>query len=156
MAYTTGGLFRRCWLCQNAPATFPTQIRWVGYRKGTLPVQHASRAEGKSAYNLKKLLRLALDIILVNSDKPLRMAALLGFTMASASFLVSILLFVGYMLGLYTVSGYASIMVSIWFLSGLIIMILGMLGLYIGKIFEAVKQRPIYLINEIIGRDLVS
>ncbi len=132
---------------------FPTMVRWVGFRVRTIDVAHDSRCSGESGYNFSKLLRLAVDIILANSDKPLRMVVKTGFLIAAVGFG-----FAGYMImralrGEIIVLGYASLIVSIWVLAGLIIVILGMVGLYIGKIFEGVKQRPPFIVSELLNRD---
>ena len=132
---------------------FPTMVRWVGFRVRTVDVAHEARSIGESGYNFAKLLRLAMDIILANSDKPLRLVVKTGFVIAAIGFG-----FAGYMVvralrGEIVVLGYASLIVSIWVLAGLIIIILGMVGLYIGKIFEGVKQRPPYIISELLNRD---
>ena len=127
---------------------FPTMVQWVGFRKFYLPVSHSERFEGKTSYNLKALTRLAMNTILAFSDKPLRLTAKLGFFIASISFLVGIFYFVFYMTGHIQVLGFTSMILSIWFLSGMIMMILGMLGLYVGKVFEKVKQRPTFIVSQ--------
>jgi polyisoprenyl-phosphate glycosyltransferase len=129
---------------------FPIMVKWVGFDIAYLEVKHASRIEGKSSYNFKKRMNLALDIILAYSDKPLRIIVKLGLSISFFSFLFAIVFFVRYLLGIITVAGYASVIISIWFFSGLIMMTLGIIGLYIGKIFENVKNRPIYVIDKII------
>ncbi len=126
---------------------FPVMVKWIGFRTTHIHVTHAQRAEGKSSYNFKKRVNLALDIILAYSDKPLRMIVKLGLSISFFSFLFAIVLFVRYLLGIIKVEGYASLIISIWFFSGLIMMTLGILGLYIGKIFENVKNRPIYIVD---------
>jgi glycosyltransferase involved in cell wall biosynthesis len=127
---------------------FPTMVQWVGFKKFYLPVKHSDRFEGKTSYNFKALMRLAMNTILAFSDKPLRMTAKLGFFIASISFLVGIFYFVFYMTGHIQVLGFTTMILSIWFLSGMIMMILGMLGLYVGKVFEKVKQRPTFIISQ--------
>ena len=127
---------------------FPTMVKWVGFSTTHIDVEHAERAEGKTTYNLKKRLRLALEIILAYSDKPLRLAVKLGFLIAFLSFFAGIFALYKYLTGQIIVLGYASLIVSIWFLSGLMILIIGIAGLYIGKIFEGVKQRPIFIADE--------
>jgi dolichol-phosphate mannosyltransferase len=104
--------------------------------------------EGKSNYNLKKLLNLALDIILAYSDKPLRLIVKFGMIIAILSFLFAIASVIAKFSGVYTVSGYASLIASIWLLSGCIIFTLGIVGLYVGKTFEGVKNRPSYIIEK--------
>ena len=126
---------------------FPTMVRWVGYRAGSLPVEHAERFEGSSSYNLRRLINLALDIILAYSDKPLRLTVKLGLTISAVAFLMVLVTLVRYLLGHTWEVGYVSLIISIWFFAGLLLSVLGMVGLYIGKTFEQVKNRPIYLID---------
>lgn len=127
---------------------FPTMVKWVGFSTAYVNVEHASRSEGKSNYNLKKLLNLALDIILAYSDKPLRLIIKFGLSIALTSFLMVIYVLFEKFTGKVSVSGYASLIISIWFLSGCILTTLGVVGLYIGKIFEGVKNRPSYIIEK--------
>jgi len=127
---------------------FPTMVRWVGYKSTTYNVSHSAREIGETSYNFKKLLKLALDIILANSDKPIKLAIKFGFLVAFLSFAFGLFEFFRYLTGRITVLGYTSLVISIWFLSGLILMVLGVVGLYVGKTFEGVKNRPIYIINK--------
>lgn len=127
---------------------FPTMVKWVGFSTSYVNVEHASRSEGKSNYNLKKLLNLALDIILAYSDKPLRLIIKFGLSIALISFLMVIYVLFEKITGKVSVSGYASLIISIWFLCGCILTTLGVVGLYIGKIFEGVKNRPSYIIEK--------
>ncbi len=127
---------------------FPTMVKWVGFSTSYVNVEHASRSEGKSNYNLKKLLNLALDIILAYSDKPLRLIIKFGLSIALISFIMVIYVLFEKITGKVSVSGYASLIISIWFLSGCLLTTLGVVGLYIGKIFEGVKNRPSYIIEK--------
>ncbi|MEO7702331.1 MAG: glycosyltransferase family 2 protein [Opitutus sp.] len=130
---------------------FPTMVRWVGFRVRTIDVAHDARAEGRSSYTLGKLLRLATDIILANSDKPLRLVVKTGFIIATIGLVFAAYMVVRALRGEIVVLGYASLIVSLWVLAGLIIMILGVVGLYIGKIFEGVKQRPPFIVSEVLN-----
>ena len=130
---------------------FPTMARWVGFRVSTLNVEHAERLEGSSSYNFKRLINLALDIILAYSDKPLRLTVKFGLLISATAFLGAIYMMVRAIDGKIQVLGYASMIVSIWFFSGLIILIIGIIGLYLGKTFEGVKNRPIYVVDDFIG-----
>lgn len=127
---------------------FPTMVKWVGFSTSFVNVEHASRSEGKSNYNLKKLLNLALDIILAYSDKPLRLIIKFGLSIALISFAMVVYVLYEKVTGKVSVSGYASLIISIWFLSGCLLTTLGVVGLYIGKIFEGVKNRPSYIIEK--------
>lgn len=127
---------------------FPLFIQWMGYKTASIPVEHNARKEGKSSYNIKKLITLATDAIISQSNKPLRLSIQLGFLIASASFIYAMYLFGRYFFLDETVQGWTSVMVSIFFISGLIFFNFGVLGLYIGKIFNETKARPLYLIRE--------
>ena len=130
---------------------FPTMVKWVGFKKTSVPVTHGSRFEGESTYNFRNLFKLAIDTILTYSDKPLRLIIRIGFLIATISFLFALWILLRYLTGHIVVLGYASLMISIWFLAGIIIMILGLLGLYMGKMFDGIKNRPIYLVDEIVN-----
>lgn len=127
---------------------FPTMIQKIGFKKSTIEVEHFTRHEGSSSYNLKKLLNLAFDIILSNSEKPIRLIVKFGLLISIVSFSFIIYNLIKYFSGSISVIGYSSIIVSICFFSGLIISFLGIIGLYIGKIFEEVKNRPLYIVED--------
>jgi glycosyltransferase involved in cell wall biosynthesis len=127
---------------------FPTMVRWVGFRSATLDVEHAARPEGKTSYNLRRLLNLALDICLAYSDKPLRIVVGTGFTISLVGFVFAAGTVVQALRGEILVLGYASLIVSLWLLSGLMIFIIGVVGLYVGKCFEGVKRRPPFIISQ--------
>jgi dolichol-phosphate mannosyltransferase len=127
---------------------FPTMVRWVGFRTGYLDVVHARRASGRSSYRLGQRLQQGLDIMMAYSDKPLRLTIKLGLILSSGAFLMVPITLIRYWVGQISQPGYASLIISICFFSGLLLAVLGMVGLYIGKTFEQVKNRPIYLIDE--------
>ncbi len=128
---------------------FPTMVKWVGFTTCSIEVEHAARTTGRSAYNFKKLLNLAIDIILAYSDKPLRLVIKTGVLISFFSFIFACYIAIQWFNNKIEVLGYASIIVSIWFLSGCILFTLGVVGLYVGKIFEGVKSRPLYIIEKI-------
>jgi glycosyltransferase involved in cell wall biosynthesis len=127
---------------------FPVMVNWVGFKQTKINVEHSRRMEGKTSYNLRKLLNLSLDIILAFSDKPIRIIIKIGLVISIFSFSFAILTIYRFLNGDITVIGYTSLIVSIWFLCGLILMTLGIVGLYVGKTFEGVKKRPIYIVSE--------
>ncbi len=127
---------------------FPTMVQWVGFRTVKIEVQHDERYEGETSYNLRKLLHLAADIILAFSDKPLRILVKMGLMIALVFFVVALIYLIKWFRGDIVILGYTSLIISVWLLSGIIIATLGVVGLYIGKIFEGVKNRPIYLIEK--------
>jgi len=147
------GIYKRCVTdailsMEDQIRFFPAMVQWVGFRKCYLPVKHSERFDGDSTYSFKKLTHLALNTIIAFSDKPLRIAAKLGLFIALISFLISIVYLSMYFSGKIKVIGFTSIILSMWFLSGIIMMILGILGIYIGKVFEKVKSRPVFIISE--------
>lgn len=127
---------------------FPTMVQWVGFNRAYLPVQHNSREEGKSSYSIKKLFRLAFDNIVAFSDKPLRLTIRLGIWVILTSFGFGLYNLYKYFIGEITELGYTSLILSIWFLSGIIIFTLGIVGVYIGKSFDTLKERPTHIISE--------
>lgn len=127
---------------------FPILVQWVGFRRYELPVMHAERLEGESSYTFFTLLKLATGIIIAFSQRPLKLTLKLGLLIMLGSILLGVYYLRLYWLDKITVPGYASIILSIWFLSGAIIALIGMVGIYIGQTFEQVKQRPLYIINE--------
>lgn len=127
---------------------FPVMVRWTGFRTTSIPVMHQSRPEGRSSYTFRKLMRLALDIILSNSDKPLRLVAIAGICVSFAALAMTIFSLVRYLHGDIAVAGYTSVVASMWLLSGLILFGMGIIGLYLGRVFESVKGRPTYIVRE--------
>ena len=128
---------------------FPTMIQWVGFNSTSIYVTHDERGDGKSSYSLKKLFTLAIDVIIAFSDKPLRLTVKLGLLIALISFVYALYIFYGAITGIRNIEGWASLVVSIWFFSGMVIFILGIIGIYISRIFDEVKNRPIYIIDEV-------
>lgn len=126
---------------------FPTMVKWVGFRTAKLDVEHAGRTVGKSSYGWRRMARLAMDIILAYSDKPLRLMVKFGVGVALCSMLLVAYTLIKWAQGDITVLGYASLISSIWFLSGCLMITLGTVGLYVGKTFEGVKGRPLYIIE---------
>ena len=128
--------------------SFSVMIKWVGFNSSSIFVEHAKRYEGRSTYSFKKLIKLALDISIAFSDKLLHLTIKLGAWISFGSFLFGLITLYRYFNGSITEPGYTSLIVSLWFLSGLIIFILGVIGLYLSKVFEGIKQRPLYIIKE--------
>ncbi len=123
----------------------------VGFKKAEIDIEHAARAYGKSSYNLKKLIRLATDSIVSHSNKPLRLSIQLGFAIAFMSLCSAFWIVGRYFIYGTSVEGWTSLMVSMFFMFGLLFAIIGIAGLYIGKIFDEVKQRPLYIIQETVN-----
>jgi len=132
---------------------FPVKIRWAGFNSATISVEHNANRERKSSYSLDKLLGLAFDVMIATSNKPLKLVVKLGLIISLTSLILAVYLIVETLKGSYYVLGWPSLIVSIWFLSGMIILILGIIGLYLGKVFDEVKNKPLYIIKETTGND---
>lgn len=124
---------------------------WVGFKQIALPYKRAERFAGESKYPLRKMLRFATDGILSFSTKPLQMSV--GFGMLSAFLaLVGILYALG--LRIFTniwVEGWTALMIAVLFLGGVQLICVGILGEYIGRIYNEVKNRPLYVVQEYLG-----
>lgn len=130
---------------------FPLFISWLGFPTSTIDIEHQARPEGKSSYNLTRLINLALDSIIAQSNKPLKISIQFGFTLSGLSLLYGIFLIYKKIFTGIPVEGWTTTVVSLFFIGGLLFANLGVLGLYIGKIFDEVKQRPLYVINDVLN-----
>jgi len=128
--------------------SFPLMVKWAGFRHGRLQIEHAARTSGQSGYTLRKLLRLATNIALGYSDKPLRLVAGGGIACSLASFVMVALAIWRWMQGETQLAGFTSIMASIWLVGGILLLSLGVVGLYVGQIFRNVQGRPYHIIAE--------
>jgi dolichol-phosphate mannosyltransferase len=126
---------------------FGSLINWMGFPAASIDVQHDERFDGESTYTLGKLWQLGAETIIAYSDKPLRLAIRLGFFIATCAFLYGIYILLHALIYGSTVSGWSSLIVSIYFMGGVIIAILGILGIYLGKTYDEAKGRPLYVIN---------
>lgn len=135
-------------LMKDKVRVFPILVQWIGFDKTYINVQHIKREKGKSSYTVKKLFHLAFEIIISFSNKPLKLTIQLGFFITLLSFLFGMFYLYRYFNGTILIEGFTSLIISIWFLSGVIIFSIGILGIYLGKIFDSVKNRPYYIIKE--------
>jgi glycosyltransferase involved in cell wall biosynthesis len=124
---------------------------WVGFRQEEIDFDPAERAAGASAWSLLRLLRYAIDGLSAFSTLPLRVWSLIGIGMAMISGLYGGWLVLRTIIWGIDVPGYASVMVSVLFMSGIQLISLGVLGEYVGRIFTEVKARPLYLVAERLG-----
>jgi polyisoprenyl-phosphate glycosyltransferase len=127
---------------------FPVMVRWTGFKATSIPVLHDARNDGQSSYTLRKLARLALEIVLSHSDKPLRLVAALGIFVSLIALGMTAFSVLRYVRGDVTVAGYTSVIASMWLLAGITLFCMGIIGLYVGRVFENVKQRPVYIVRE--------
>lgn len=127
---------------------FSGLINWTGFSVGFIEAPRNDRFDGKSTYTLKKRIRLAANAIIAYSDKPLRISIKLGFLIASLSLIFGSYILLRSFIKHIPVPGWSSLIISIYFLSGIIIANLGIIGIYLGKTFEEVKRRPLYIVKE--------
>ena len=128
--------------------SYPLFVNWVGFKRINVNIDHAQRERGKSSYTLYKLINLAIDSVISQSNKPLRMSIKFGFLMSLVSMLYATWLVLRYLAYSVPVPGWTSVMVSIYFIGGLLFANMGILGLYIGKTFDEAKNRPLYIVQE--------
>lgn len=130
---------------------FPLFISWLGFKTGYVDVEHSKRAVGQSAYTFSKKVKLAVDTIVSMSNKPLKIFIKLGFFLSFLSFIYGIYIVIKYLVWGIPVMGWASLIVSLYFLGGILLSAMGILGLYIGRIFDEVKNRPLYVVKDVVG-----
>ena len=122
-------------------------VNWMGFPSASIDVQHAERFEGKSTYTFRKLWKLAMETIIAYSDKPLRLSIRFGFAISFASFLYGLYIVYHALCRGTPIMGWSSLIVSLYFLGGIIISILGIIGIYLGKTFDEAKRRTLYIIH---------
>lgn len=126
---------------------------WIGFKQTGVTYVRPGRFAGDTKYPLVKLIRLALDGIISFSNLPLRLVLQIGFLVSVVSFCAGITAIVIKLSGAYAVSGWASLVVFVSFIGGVQLTVLGVMGEYVGRIYEEVKHRPLYLVREMHGFD---
>ncbi len=124
-------------------------VRLLGFKTAEVYYDRKERFAGESKYPLAKMLNFAVDGITSFSIQPLRMIATIGFIVTVLSFVAAVYALVSYLCG-SVVAGWTSMLISIWFIGGAILLSLGIIGEYIGKIYKEVKRRPRYHIEKTI------
>lgn len=139
----------------DAFRTFPENARfygstilWLGYKRSKIFADHGKRLSGKPSYTLRKRLRLASDIILSFSERPLKFAIGVGIVVSTISLLGAFWIIYAAITFGYTVAGWTSLIFSTFFFSGVILVFLGIIGVYLGRVFQEVKRRPLYIVSE--------
>jgi glycosyltransferase involved in cell wall biosynthesis len=127
---------------------------WVGFKSVAIPYEPAERAMGKTNYNALKLIAFSIDGLTAFTTWPLRVASISGMVMALLGFLYGIYVSVDYLLYGNAVSGWTTIVVCLLFFVGLQLISLGILGEYVARIFEEVKNRPLYVVRRALGKGL--
>jgi dolichol-phosphate mannosyltransferase len=128
-------------------------VSWVGFRQTSVEFVREKRLAGTTKYPLGKMIKFALDGITSFSTKPLKLAAYLGFIISGASFIYLLAVLYQKLFTSGTVPGWASLMALNLFFNGVILIILGILGEYIGRIYDETKNRPLYIVREKVGFD---
>lgn len=129
---------------------FVMYIQWLGFKQATIEVEHNERKEGKSSYNFKKRMKMATDIIFSQSDKLLKAIAGCGLFMTLISLIAVIVIVINYFTN-HVNQGWSSTIAAIFLMSGMILFAIGIVGIYIGNIFIQVKERPLYVVRNILN-----
>lgn len=123
-------------------------VEWLGFRRATLTAKHGVRFAGVTSYSLLSRIKFAKNIILSFSIRPLYAAVVFGAVVTALSFIFGlVILFKALFFG-YEVQGWPSMMISIYFVGGVQMLMIGMNGLYVGRIAEEVKNRPLYVVAD--------
>ena len=128
-------------------------VSWVGFRQIAYEYVRVERFAGETKYPIGKMLAFAMDAITAFSYKPLKLATSLGFFISLGSFIYMLVILWQRIFTDTTITGWASTMGLILFTQGIVLMILGLMGEYIGRIFEEIKNRPVYIVQEVLGYD---
>jgi dolichol-phosphate mannosyltransferase len=124
---------------------------WVGFRQTEVRYVRAERFAGTTKYPFRRMVDLALDGLLSFSKSPLRLVLKLGFLVSAVSFLGGLVAVACKITGVYVVTGWTSMVVAIFFLGGVQLTVMGLIGEYIGRIYEQVKARPLYIVRNLLG-----
>jgi dolichol-phosphate mannosyltransferase len=127
---------------------YGSTVMWLGYDRTSIKASHGTRLGGETSYTLKKRIKLASDIILAFSDRPLKFAIAIGILMSSFSFVMLFYVVWGSLHWGFSSVGWASLMAITLLTGGVILVVLGIIGVYIGSVFREVKSRPLYLIDK--------
>ena len=126
---------------------------WVGFKQVAVEYERAARFAGETKYPFRKMLRLALNAITSFSHVPLQLATYTGFALAGVSLLGILVTVIARLTGLEAFTGQATTLVSVLFLGGIQLIFLGIIGEYLGRIYDEVKNRPLYILADAVGFD---
>lgn len=128
---------------------YPLMNQWVGFKSTKLEVNHDERTDGKeSSYTMRKRIELAVTTAVSFSTKSLRLIVYFGIMITLLAIVLAVFLVVKTIVTGIDVSGWVTLFVSMWFIAGIMIMVMGIIAVYIGNIFDEVKKRPSYIIDE--------
>lgn len=127
--------------------------RWAGYRSIAIPYEAAPRQSGRSKYRLRGMIRFAIDGVVSFSATPLYVAIYFGLVLALMGFGYMVYVLYARFVTHNVVPGWTSLIILVTLVGGIQLILMGIIGIYIGKIYEEVKQRPLYLIQKSLGLD---
>ena len=130
---------------------YGSTIKWLGFKRSFIFAEHGVRFSGKPSYTLRKRINLASEIIFSFSDRPLKFSIVLGIFFSGTSFILGLFFLFRAIFYGFTVEGWVSIVISIMFSTGLLLIVLGIVSIYIRQIFREVKNRPLYIEDQKIG-----
>ena len=123
-------------------------IKWLGFRQIAIDIDAQERYEGKSSYNLRKKIKMAFEVITSQSNKPLMLSVKAGFIIAMLSLVFIIIVVVRKLMGADVSIGWTSMIASIYLMGGILLCAVGVVGVYVGNIFNEAKNRPLYVVEE--------
>lgn len=128
---------------------YPLMNQWVGFKTAKILVNHDERTDGKeSSYSMRKRINLAITTAVAFSTKSLRLIVYFGFVITFIAILLALFLVIKTLITGIDVSGWVTLFVSMWFIAGILVTVIGIVAVYIGSIFDEVKHRPSYIIDE--------
>ena len=125
-------------------------LKWLGFKQAVVDVERDSRFEGESSYTFRKRCKMALDLLTSQSDKVLRLTVGVGFMMTLISLIAIIAIIIQYFT-VHVSPGWTSIVVINFLIGGLMIMTIGIVGMYVGNIFIQTKGRPLYVVRKVLN-----
>lgn len=127
---------------------YGSTIKWLGFNRSFIYADHGVRHSGKPSYTLRKRIKLASDIILSFSERPLKFAIGFGIIISTIAIIGAFWIIYGAIQWGYSVIGWSSLIFSIFFLGGSILVVLGIIGIYLGRVFQESKKRPLFIISK--------
>ncbi len=124
-------------------------LKWLGYKQAAIDIEADERFEGKSSYNIKKKVSMASKFITSQSNKPLLFSVAIGFFVAACAILFIIYAIISYFVSGSVMAGWTSLIAAIFFMGGVILVAIGVMGIYVGYIFNEVKNRPLYIVRSV-------
>lgn len=135
--------------CREQARFITGLVSWLGFRQTSVPVEHGKRFAGTTKYSFWRLIRLALNTATSFSSMPLQVATIVGLLTAGISLIFLAYIIIRKLQGGFAVLGYASVMFSIMFFGALQLIVLGLMGEYIGRIYTEAQARPLYLLKDL-------